>query len=124
MILIKRVIGMPGDRIVIDGNQVSVNGKALTVSQKTTSGGRIEIIERGSAGDYRTIWRKTMKGRKEFKVPKGEVFVMGDNRNRSRDSRFIGSIPLTNVFAVPRQIFLSFDRQWNVRWDRIGKPIT
>ncbi len=123
MILIKRVIGKPGDTILINGNHVYRNGESLTQEETLLKNGHIQIIEKGVEKHYTTIWQKRSNARKEYLVPKGSFFVMGDNRNQSNDSRVTGSIPVENVFATPLQIFLSFDRNWHVRWERIGMPI-
>jgi signal peptidase I len=74
--LIKRVIGLPGDEIEGINGQVYINGKQLNESYLP-------------AGTLTTSLPATV-------VPKGQLFVMGDNRGDSKDSRFIGTIP-TNL---------------------------
>ncbi len=86
--LVKRVIGLPGETISLSGGQVFIDGKVLnepwlpaTVRESTTPGP-------GSAA-YSLV--------KSFKVPAKEVFVMGDNRPESCDSRYWGPIPESSI---------------------------
>jgi len=75
---IKRVIGLPGETIEIREGHVWVDGRSLDEDY-------LADIEQGDFGPYT--------------VPAGHVFVMGDNRNVSGDSRLFGSVPLTNVWG-------------------------
>ena len=75
--LIKRVIGLPGDEIVIHAGQVSVNGQLLNEP----------YIEAAPA--YEGTWL----------VPEGSLFVLGDNRNNSEDSHKWGLLPISNVIG-------------------------
>ncbi len=56
-----------------------------------------------------------------FKVPKGEYFMVGDNREDSLDSRFWGSIPYKLVIGKPWFVYFSWDKNHKVRWERIGR---
>jgi signal peptidase I len=55
----------------------------------------------------------------EVVVPPGNYFVMGDNRDRSLDSRFFGFVPQTNIIGRPWFVYWSYDEQTSgTRWDR------
>jgi signal peptidase I len=80
---IKRVIGVPGDRIRIDAGQVYVNGSALA-----------EAYVPADERDY-SSWRDGQ----EQAVPQGKYFVLGDHRNQSSDSRMWGYVPRENIYG-------------------------
>jgi len=58
-----------------------------------------------------------------IKVPQGEFFMMGDNRDHSNDSRFWGSVPYRLIVGKPWFIYFSWDKNYEIRWDRIGKSV-
>ncbi len=59
-----------------------------------------------------------------IQVPKGEYFMMGDNRDHSNDSRFWGTVPYDNIEGTPWFVYFSIDENWEIRWDRMGKTPT
>lgn len=75
---IKRVVGLPGDRVAIDGGRLYVNGRPISEPYLDESP------------------RYSMR---EKSVPQGAVFVLGDNRNHSIDSATWGPLPLRNVMG-------------------------
>lgn len=77
---IKRVIGIAGDRIGIKSGKVYLNGKVLTENYLPE-----EVVTEGNSAAA------------EYIVPKGYVFVLGDNRENSTDSRIIGPVNLKDV---------------------------
>ena len=56
-----------------------------------------------------------------FKVPQNEYFMVGDNRENSSDSRFWGSVPYKYIVGKPWFVYLSYDENYKIRWERIGR---
>ncbi len=108
---IKRVIGVEGDRVEIRNKKVFINGEPIEdphASFQDTSPGGVHL--RDNYGPR--------------SVPKGHIFVLGDNRDRSYDSRFWGFVPLRDVKGKAFVIYWSWDRdKGSVRWSRIGMEI-
>lgn len=110
---IKRVVGLPGDRIEIRDKRVYINGKPWDDPHA--------FFVRGPDGHS---GRRPQDNYGPVTVPPGHIFVMGDNRDRSYDSRFWGFVSLDQVKGEALFIYWSWDgnRHW-VRWDRIFKPV-
>lgn len=120
---IKRVIGLPGEKIKIQGADVLVNGKSLRLAAQTTETG-LQVTETDGKATWQVVWNNTDKTlpQTELTVPQGHVFVMGDNRTASNDSRFFGTVPLQDVVGKARQVWLSVKGN-NVRWERMGQVL-
>jgi signal peptidase I len=91
--LIKRVIGAPGDRVAIINGVLHVNGEPQEESY-------VRDDRPLDEGDY-----------SRTKLSEGEVFVMGDNRANSRDSRFFGPVPIENIEG---EAFFRFWPPWRM----------
>jgi signal peptidase I len=117
--LVKRVVGIPGDHIHIEDGRVQVNGKPLNepyVAFEPIAPN--PFLERFPAHIYTdpnvdpTWWRQlqglTQNG--ELVVPPGRYFMLGDNRNHSKDSRFWGLVPREAIIARPLVIYFSLRR--------------
>jgi signal peptidase I len=147
---IKRVIGLPGDKIQVVEGILQINGKAVqreriadyetsdafgrTIAvpqyQETLPNGvSHRIIERDGDRGY---WDNTYV----YTVPAGHFFMMGDNRDNSTDSRdesSVGFVPFENLVGRAEIIFFSIDENasawkiwewpWTVRWNRLLRPI-
>lgn len=98
---VKRVVGLPGDRIEIAGPRVRVNGADFT---------------RDDSGEAPAPAPTTTT----YLVPSGCVFVLGDQLAHAIDSRVFGPVPLANVKGIARQIWFSRGPNEGVRWSRIG----
>lgn len=75
---VKRIIGLPGETIKVHNGVVYINGKPLEESYITP--------DRAPIGEFNS-----------YIIPDGNVFVMGDNRNNSQDSRYWGPLPIKNI---------------------------
>ena len=109
--LCKRVIGLPGDRIKGEGNAVEVNGSVIQEAYAQFTGRNAKL------DGFNQKHRTSKFG--PVTVPEGQLFVLGDNRDNSFDSRDpeFGFVPIESVWAKPLYIYFSTDRS------RIGKSI-
>jgi len=116
---VKRVIGLPGDHVRIAGRQVWVNDRPLREEYAQYSRGLQQEGYRYRFPNLQTIdpaveaaWWKEMPQlvqHGELVVPRGEYFVLGDNRDRSLDSRYWGFVPRENIIGRPLLIYWSVD---------------
>jgi signal peptidase I len=161
--LIKRVIGLPGDTIELRGGRVILNGRPLPerelapVSVPVTPNSPCKLVLQGSADCRYSATRETLPGGPSFtvlnqmddgpadnfgpvRVPGGHVFLMGDNRDDSLDSRFptsvggVGMVPVDHLIGRALVTFWSTDgsasyfKPWTwftaLRVHRIGNGYT
>jgi signal peptidase I len=100
---IKRVIGLPGDRVELVDKQLLINGRPTEDPQASYS----------MSGSMRMYGPVT--------VPADHLFVMGDNRDESSDSRVWGFVPRPYLKGKAFLIYWSWDRKsYGVRWDRLA----
>lgn len=131
---IKRVIGLPGDKISYINKELYVNGEKipqsfLKNSMATGEGREWSVIENQEdlLGKKHAIFIDPKKSGRDFKdivVPEKMYFVMGDNRDDSADSRYWGFVPDRNIVGKAVLVWMSWDNeQTNIRWKRLGKTI-
>ena len=145
---IKRVIGLPGDKIQITNGRLYINGAQMNrepvgkyvIREYTLFPQEFtEYVETLPEGQQHRILEysdgvEVVDNTPEFIVPEGQYFMMGDNRDNSNDSRKdIGFVPLDNIEGKARILFYSHDdtTRWynpiswitSIRWNRLFNKI-
>jgi signal peptidase I len=128
---IKRVVGLPGDRIQMKGGALYINGTAVQRERMAdfeyASDRRLILAKRWreklpNGPSYETLEQGNMNTQ-EFLVPPGSYFVLGDNRDNSLDSRFpseFGYVPAENLVGRVALIYWSISEDGLPRNARIG----
>lgn len=145
---VKRVVGLPGERVEVKGASVFINGELLPEHRVFAEDGDqraplfIPYDKPLAANElYRTYWSSTPVHSSEASdeasvtVPPGHYFVMGDNRDNSADSRVWGFVPRDLVIGRAMFVYWSFDESadskgnllmdflYHTRWSRTGTMI-
>ncbi len=131
---IKRVIGLPGDKVAYYNKQLFINGEPATqaglgvydaVGAGVSMAGA-QVRSEDLTGIQHNILIDTQRGtvEGEFQVPEGRYFVMGDNRDNSNDSRYWGFVPEENLVGKAFMIWMNWDATaGGVTWSRVGNDI-
>jgi signal peptidase I len=135
--LVKRVVGIPGDEIVMVDNELLVNGKRVEYDDVDPSVTRWmpsnsdNVFHEEQLGDHKHAMMTNVFARNPrstfgpIKVPEGQYFMLGDNRDNSADSRYIGTVPLDNIVGRSSRVVLSlnYDNYYIPRWTRFFAPL-
>jgi len=116
---IKRLVGLPGDKIqmingVLNINDIPIIRKKIREEPKIINNGQIltasvykETFPNGFSFETFDMGNTRADNTRVFNVPNGEYFFMGDNRDNSKDSRFIGTVPKDNLVGKAQIIFFA-----------------
>lgn len=135
--LIKRIVGLPGDVVQMRDEVLFVNGEQAEYTDMTPAsevlGGDVSVpairATEHLAGSSRSVQILPRVGaRRDFgplKLPADQFFMLGDNRDNSEDSRFIGPVPRALLIGRAHHILLSADitSNWLPRWERTASAI-
>lgn len=134
---IKRVIGMEGDKVQIINGNLYLNDQIVATTRAESAPG----TEQMRTPDYDKVmfydeqlellrfriqlrYNRSQKNEGPWLVPVDALFVLGDNRDNSQDSRFFGFVPRNNVEGKALKIYWSWDAaSARVAWERIGQKI-
>ncbi len=118
-LLVKRVVGMPGDHLRIEDGRVYVNGSVLNEPYAAFEPAPPNPFRDNFPAQVYTdpqidpdwwLEMEKLTSHGELVVPAGQYFVLGDNRNHSKDSRYWGFVPRQSIVARPLLIYFSLTR--------------
>ncbi len=128
---IKRVVGVPGDKITLRGKELLINGEAIEYSPKEayvmpgTDDIMLGMSRRSETlGDVVheiLVDNSGSVSEQSVEVPEGMYFMLGDNRDRSNDSRFWGFVPEENLVGKAKYIWMHWHK--GILWSRLGDRI-
>ena len=130
--LVKRIIGVPGDRIAMRGNELMLNGVLVEYAVlepdtdgRLPSGAAVPVViseERLPDRPHAITLTPGLADHDfdELTVPEGQYFFLGDNRDLSRDSRWLGFVSIEHIYGEVTHVALSvdLDRGWRPRFER------
>ncbi|HEY1399134.1 signal peptidase I [Roseateles sp.] len=135
--LIKRIVAVPGDTVELRADRLVLNGQPADyapveeVAEPLAPGVEVRgvrAIEQWG-GQRRVVqFLPEVRARRDFGpivVPADQFFMMGDNRDNSEDSRFIGLVPRRLIIGQAHRVLVSADitGHWAPRWDRFAAPL-
>lgn len=131
--LVKRVIGLPGDKIRLEGEQMWINDEIISYYPLPKT--RFPSLSEADQNTHTTAAeqlfdlphpvmfgpeKKIPPIQGEFEIPEGQYFMLGDHRDDSRDSRYFGAIERRRILGHAVSVIVSFNTEegWKPRWNR------
>lgn len=131
--LIKRIIGLPGDVVAMRNNRITINGQPATydaVGLVAESEGLLALRMKETLGDnpHHVQWLDHRASAADFgpvRIPADQFLMLGDNRDNSADSRYIGLVKRDQLIGRASRILVSADitGNWLPRFERFGKNL-
>ncbi len=126
--LIKRVIGIPGDTIALENNELIINGKKLNYADQRSNIDSLDKIENLNGLEHSIRVANIpsrLSGFDAITIPDDYYLAMGDNRDNSADSRVIGLIPRNELLGKAERVIVSldYDNYYLPRKDRVLKKL-
>lgn len=132
--LVKRLIGMPGDVLEMRGQKLTINGELLPYAFEGEFAGAIRIDGRsydgarfseGLPGHSHPVIMVSPEGRGfgPITLAADSYWMMGDNRDNSRDARFFGPVPRHLLAGRASRVLWSLGPDWEWRWSRFGERL-
>jgi signal peptidase I len=138
--LVKRVIGVPGDVVSVEGDRLTVNGHTAHYSARdiesvrgllaATAAEHPQLLREGGLGKPHDVMilpgRLARRSFETLVVPDRMYFMMGDNRDNSADSRYFGFVPRSDIIGRATRVIVSFnpDRHYAPRSGRFFLPLS
>ena len=137
--LVKRVVGVPGDVVALEGDRLTVNGHPASYSPGSLAG--LRELRAATAAEHPLLLRESglgpshevmlLPGRPARRsldavvVPDGMYFMLGDNRDNSADSRYFGFVPRRDIIGRATRVLVSLDpdRYYAPRSERFLRPL-
>lgn len=136
--LVKRLVAVPGDMVEMRGEELIINGAKASYQQAT--GGLLERVTPGYAGSQLVLTEQILNNSRSIivmperlalrsfgpiAVPPGQYLMLGDNRDNSRDSRYIGFVKRELITGKVVRVAFSLDTEkfYLPRMDRFGAPL-
>lgn len=129
---LSRVVGLPGDTLAMRRGQLVRNGRPVAEPYARLTVDTLDVTAPEMAwqraallpGADTVSYHPSSRTWGPLVIPRERFFVLGDNRDNSLDSRYVGSIPRRDLTRQPRRLYWSYNPELRrVRWDRIGKDV-
>jgi signal peptidase I len=127
--LVKRIVGVPGDRIELRDDHLIINGEPASYALVDKTVPSALVLNETVSGKVHSLMiqpqQPAMRSFGPVRVPPGSYFMMGDNRDNSADSRYFGFVSRDKILGRATRVAISFDHDhhYEPRFDRFGHSL-